>query len=138
MSRSSASSRSCHTGHIIIISMIMNYHHYSHYFSSNEICSNAISVRGFACRVFSVRAQLSSTDIAMKTRRRTPRTVRAPLRRPYQQALCGTSTREALGDTSELSLPVLISSSIYYYTLLIFPSRRRILAVLPQGVYDQY
>ena len=67
MSRSNASSRSCHTGHIIIISMLMNYHHYSHYFSSNEICSIAISVRGFACRVFSVRAQLSSTNIAIKT-----------------------------------------------------------------------
>ena len=67
MSRSIASSRSCHTGHIIIISMVINYQHYSHYFSSNEICPIGISVRGFACRVFSVRAQLSSTNIAIKT-----------------------------------------------------------------------
>ena len=67
MSRSIASSRSCHTGHIIIISMVMNYQHYSHYFSPNEICPIGISVRRFAFRVFSVRAQLSDSNIAINT-----------------------------------------------------------------------
>ena len=41
MSRSSASPRSCHTGHTVIISVIMNYQYDSDYFSSNEICSIA-------------------------------------------------------------------------------------------------
>ena len=36
-------------------------------FHKNEMCSIAISVCGFACRVFPVRAQLSNTNIAINT-----------------------------------------------------------------------